>query len=490
MFDTCGTGGDRSGTFNISSCAALVVAACGVRVAKHGNRSVSSLSGSADVFEALGVRVTASPAVVERCLAEAGIGFFFAPTFHPSMRHAAQTRRDLGVRTAFNLLGPLTNPAGATRQLVGVPRPELTELMARSLMLLGSERAWVVHGADGIDEISTAGYTKVSECRSGSVNTFYLHPGDVGLPKASPAALKGGDARENARIIERILAGERGAPRDVVLLNAGASLLIAGEAASVDEGARARVTSHRPRRRASHPGSAQGRVRPAGSSAQGAGAVSADLLGTIVAATRRIVEVRQDARVDGRAARACPHHVMAANRRGRVVPAALGRRDRLNVIAECKRRSPSRGVLRPDYDPASIARGYAAAGAAAVSVLTEPTFFDGSLEHLTAVRAAVKKAGSARDVPVLRKDFIVSEYQVLEARAAGADAVLLIVAALEVGRVAIACRVRGGLGNGRSRRGARRAGTVGGARRRRADRRRQQSEPPNARGRRRGLGND
>jgi anthranilate phosphoribosyltransferase len=236
VFDTCGTGGDRSGTFNISSCAALVIAACGVRVAKHGNRSVSSLSGSADVFEALGVRVTASPAVVERCLAEAGVGFFFAPTFHPSMRHAAQTRRDLGVRTAFNLLGPLTNPAGATRQLVGVPRPELTELMARSLMLLGSERAWVVHGADGIDEISTAGYTKVSECRGGAVNTFYLHPGDVGLPKASSAALKGGDAHENARIIERILAGERGAPRDVVLLNAGAALLIAGEAASVDEG--------------------------------------------------------------------------------------------------------------------------------------------------------------------------------------------------------------------------------------------------------------
>ena len=138
VVDTCGTGGDRSGTFNISSCAALVVAAAGVRVAKHGNRSVSSLAGSADVFEALGVRVSASPAVVERCLAEARIGFFFAPTFHPSMRHAGPVRKDLGVRTAFNLLGPLTNPAGATRQIVGVPRPELTELIARSLMLLGS----------------------------------------------------------------------------------------------------------------------------------------------------------------------------------------------------------------------------------------------------------------------------------------------------------------------------------------------------------------
>ena len=236
VFDTCGTGGDRSGTFNISSCAAIVVAACGVRVAKHGNRSVSSRSGSADVFEALGVRVTATPAVVERCLAEAGIGFFFAPTFHPSMRHAAQARRDLGVRTAFNLLGPLTNPAGATRQLVGVPRPEFTELLARALLLLGSERAWVVHGADGIDEISTTGYTKVSECRNGSVNTFYLHPADLGVPKAPVDALKGGDARENAAIIEGVLAGGRGPARDIVLLNAGAALFIAGAASSVKDG--------------------------------------------------------------------------------------------------------------------------------------------------------------------------------------------------------------------------------------------------------------
>ena len=236
VFDTCGTGGDRSGTFNISSCAAIVVAACGVRVAKHGNRSVSSRSGSADVFEALGVRVTAPSAVVERCLAEAGIGFFFAPTFHPSMRHAAQARGELGVRTAFNLLGPLTNPAGATRQLVGVPRPEFTELLARALMLLGSERTWVVHGADGIDEISTTGYTKVSECRNGSVNTFYLHPSDVGVPKAAADALKGGDARENAAIIEGVLAGSRGPARDIVLLNAGASLFIAGVASSVEDG--------------------------------------------------------------------------------------------------------------------------------------------------------------------------------------------------------------------------------------------------------------
>src|SRR5262249_25098513 len=159
---------------------------CGVRVAKHGNRSVSSLSGSADVFEALGVRVTAPAAVVERCLADAGVGFFFAPTFHPSMRHASQVRKVPAARTAINGLGPLTNPAGAARQIVGAPPPDRTELLARSLMLLGSERAWVVHGADGIDEISTAGYTKISECRQGTVNTFYLHQADVELSKTIP----------------------------------------------------------------------------------------------------------------------------------------------------------------------------------------------------------------------------------------------------------------------------------------------------------------
>ena len=236
LFDTCGTGGDRAHTFNVSTVAALVLAACGVRVAKHGNRSVSSRCGSADLFEALGVNIAAPPSVVEACLEQAGIAFFFAPTFHPSMRHAAPARKDLGIRTAFNLLGPLTNPAGASRQLVGVPRPELTELVARSLGLLGADRVWVVHGADGLDEISTTGYTKVSECRGGAVNTFYVHPSDFKLTKAAPAALKGGDAAENAAIAKRILAGERGAPRDIVLLNAGVSLLIAGVATDVPDG--------------------------------------------------------------------------------------------------------------------------------------------------------------------------------------------------------------------------------------------------------------
>jgi anthranilate phosphoribosyltransferase len=235
-FDTCGTGGDRAGTFNISSAAAIVSAAGGLRVAKHGNRSVSSKCGSADVYEALGVNLAASPGVVQRSLETVGIAFFFAPTFHPSMRHAGPVRRELGVRTAFNLLGPLTNPAGTRFQLVGVPHSELTELIARALLLLGAERAWVVHGADGIDEMSTTGHTKVSECRNGSVSTFYVHPADFGLPKADRKSLLGGDAAANAGIVREVLGGAGGARRDVVLLNAGAALFIGGKASSVREG--------------------------------------------------------------------------------------------------------------------------------------------------------------------------------------------------------------------------------------------------------------
>ena len=235
-FDTCGTGGDRSGTFNISSAAAIVAAAAGLRVAKHGNRSVSSQCGSADVYEALGVNIAAAPDAVEQSLERVGIAFFFAPTFHPSMRHAAPVRRELGVRTAFNLLGPLTNPAGTSSQLVGVPHSELTELLARALLMLGSKRAWVVHGADGIDEMSTTGYTKVSECRDGSVATFYVHPSDFGIARAEPESLRGGDAATNAGILRSILAGETGPRRDVVLLHAGASLFVGGRAPSVREG--------------------------------------------------------------------------------------------------------------------------------------------------------------------------------------------------------------------------------------------------------------
>ncbi len=235
-FDTCGTGGDRSHTFNVSSLAAIVLAACGVEVAKHGNRSVSSRCGSADLFEALGVDVAAAPATVERCLDEAGIAFFFAPTFHPSMRHAGPVRRELGIRTAFNLLGPLTNPAGARRQVVGVPRPELADLVARALAELGAERAWVVHGAEGLDEISAVGHTKVCEVQAGTISTFYVHPSDFGLTPTTLDRLRVDGLDASVRIARQVLDGEAGPPRDFVLANAAAGLLVAGRVGSLTDG--------------------------------------------------------------------------------------------------------------------------------------------------------------------------------------------------------------------------------------------------------------
>ncbi len=238
VFDTCGTGGDRLHTFNVSSLAALTIAACGIRVAKHGGRSVSSSSGSADLFEALGVNVSASPAVVERCLSDVGIAFFFAPAFHPSMRHAGPTRRELGVRTAFNLLGPLTNPAHVRRQIVGVSRPEHTDLLARALGQLGSERAWVVHGADGLDEISPTGYTKVVEYRDGRLHTFYLHPTDLGLEPTSIDLLRVSGPEESVEVAREVLAGAPGPSKDFVVGNAAVGLFIGEGAPSLAEGAR------------------------------------------------------------------------------------------------------------------------------------------------------------------------------------------------------------------------------------------------------------
>ena len=239
VFDTCGTGGDRQRTFNVSSLSALVLAACGLRVAKHGNRSVSSTCGSADLFEALGVDIAAAAETVERCLAQVGIAFFFAPTFHPSMRHAGPTRRELGIRTVFNLLGPLTNPARAARQVIGVSQPEQTDLIAQVLVRLGSERAWVVHGVDGLDEVSAGGYTKVSECRGGEVRTFYVHPSDFGVAPASLERVRVQGVEDSVALAREVLAGVAGAASDFVVVNAAASLLVAGKVSSLHEGAQA-----------------------------------------------------------------------------------------------------------------------------------------------------------------------------------------------------------------------------------------------------------
>lgn len=236
VIDTCGTGGDGTGTFNISTVAAFVVAGAGLPVAKHGNRSVSSKCGSADVLEALGVNLDLSPTGVAACIDEVGIGFLYAPHLHPAMKHAVGPRREMGVRTVFNILGPLTNPAGAQAQVLGVYDGSLTELMARVLDALGSHGALVVHGAGGLDELSTIGPNRVTRLRAGAVETFYLDPQDLGLGRATLSDLKGGTPQANAAIATRILDGERGPRRDVVLLNASAALTTGGLADDLGQG--------------------------------------------------------------------------------------------------------------------------------------------------------------------------------------------------------------------------------------------------------------
>lgn len=250
LLDTCGTGGDASGTFNISTTAAFVAAGAGCTVAKHGNRAISSRCGSADVLAELGVNIEADPARVGVCLDEAGIGFLFAQALHGAMKHAIGPRRELGTRTVFNILGPLTNPAGATRHLMGVFAPELTELQARVLGALGSERAFVVHGLDGLDEITLTGPSRVSELADSEVRTYEIEPGDFGIDRAGAAALEGGDPAANAAILREVLDGGSGPRTDVVLLNAAAALAAAGVAADLAggiEAARESIASGRAR---------------------------------------------------------------------------------------------------------------------------------------------------------------------------------------------------------------------------------------------------
>ena len=234
--DIVGTGGDASGSYNISTCAALIVAGTGVPVAKHGNRALSSRSGAADVLAALGVNIDLTPEAIERCIREAGIGFMFAPAHHPAMKNVGPTRVELGTRTIFNLLGPLSNPADVRRQMVGVFSRQWTQPLTQVLKNLGTERAWVVHGSDGLDEITTAGPTSVTALEDGSIKNFEISPEDVGLPRAKPEALRGGDAAANANALLGVLAGKESAFRDVALINAAAGLVVAGKAKTLKDG--------------------------------------------------------------------------------------------------------------------------------------------------------------------------------------------------------------------------------------------------------------
>jgi anthranilate phosphoribosyltransferase len=236
LIDTCGTGGDATGTFNVSTATAFVVAGSGLKVAKHGNRSVSSLCGSADVVETLGINLDLTPQKVARCVDEVGIGFLYAPLLHTAMKHVMPVRREMAIRTVFNMLGPLTNPASANAQIIGVYSASLTEPLARVLAELGTVRAFVVHGADNLDEISNTGESRVSEVREGMVRSYTVRPEDFGLARTTIGELMGGDREENARIIRAILDGEAGPKRDIVLMNSAAALVAGAKARDLKEG--------------------------------------------------------------------------------------------------------------------------------------------------------------------------------------------------------------------------------------------------------------
>ena len=238
LVDTCGTGGDASKTFNISTTAAFVVAGAGLKVAKHGNRGMSSGCGSADVLDALGVKIELGAKEVEKCLEYVGIGFMFAPVFHPAMKYAAPSRREIGIRTVFNILGPMTNPAGAQSQLLGVFEESLVMKMAQVLCLLGCQHALVVHGEDGLDEITLGGKTTVCELKGEEISRYYIDPEDFGFPRTGLSSLRGGPPQENADILRRVLRGEKGPYRDIVLVNAAATLVAGDLAKDLEEGVR------------------------------------------------------------------------------------------------------------------------------------------------------------------------------------------------------------------------------------------------------------
>ena len=458
--DLCGTGGDGSGTFNISTASSFVVAAAGVPVAKHGNRSVSSKCGSADLLASLGIPFNLPPLMVQESLRTCGLGFMFAPVFHQSMMNVMVPRREIGIRTVFNLLGPLTNPAGVKNQLIGVYDGSLAPTVVRVLKDLGTERAVVV-SSGGMDEITNTGPTRIHELRNGKIEAYDFEPGDLGFDLADPSEIRGGDAAQNARIVYSILKGKRSPRSDIVALNAAAGIYASGKASSLAEGrdmAVAALGSGRALQKAMQFASLswelEGRRQSSSEvSSFATGRIHLDMLlnraGDIAQHLQNEISLRQDgpemlASLDpSLLTRPNVLSVMVLRRILSVLSSgadvgprsanlerskmklsdSIASSEGIAVIAEYKPRSPSSVGLAVPPDPEYVARAYSSSGVAGVSVLVEPDFFSGSGRLFAEMRSRLR-------LPLLFKDFVVSETQVDTANRLGADALLIVAKAL------------------------------------------------------------
>ena len=459
--DLCGTGGDGSNTFNISTASSFVVAAAGVPVAKHGNRSVSSKCGSADLLASLGIPFSLPPSMVQESIMTCGLGFMFAPVFHQSMRNVVVPRREIGFRTVFNVLGPMTNPAGVKNQLIGVYDAKLAPIMARVLQDLGTERAVIVNGA-GMDEITNTGTTRIHDLRNGHIDTYDIEPGDLGFDLAEPNEIQGGDASENARIVYSVLKGERSPRSDVVALNAAAGIYASGKASTLSEGrdmAVAALNSGRALQRARQFAALSWELEGRRQRELAVSSLSSERIHPNVLISRA-GEIAQHLQTQilgnelgaGMLAHLDPAllsrpnvlsvitlrriHTIMSEVVEKVAPApqvthsglrlsdSIASCEGIAVIAEYKPRSPSCAVLSVPPDPTHVAKAYSSAGVAGVSVLVEPDFFSGSPDIFVHMRSKL-------NLPMLFKDFVVSESQVEVAHRLGADALLLVAKALQ-----------------------------------------------------------
>ena len=435
LVDTCGTGGDGQNTFNISTATAFVVAAAGGKVAKHGNRSVSSSCGSADVLEAAGVNLDLTPDQVKTCVKQIGVGFLFAPRWHGAMKHTRTPRKELGVRTLFNLLGPLSNPAQTPNQLIGVFADDWLEPFAEVLQQLGSNHVLVVHADDGLDEISIASSTRIAELKDGEISRYSIEPEQFGLQRTSLKPLAVSNAEQSLQLIHQVFDATPGPALDIVLLNAGAAIYAANLSNSLDDGiqlarqvidngsAKARFSQLINLSRQLAAGEDIGQIPlQTTTSVKSTEPDTPDVLKKILARKREEIAARQ-AKFSIEDLKQLAEDE-AGKPRGFVQALQYHlSQQRPAVIAEVKKASPSKGVIREDFNAAKIATQYAHAGASCLSVLTDKDFFQGSEANLLMAKKACP-------LPVLRKDFIIDPFQVYESRAIDADCILLIVSAL------------------------------------------------------------